>query len=199
MPNANSATCVIPLEFNNLRQASHPLKISSKDNVGNLISSLISLHKTVDTIPPFSCINSGADGSNQTLENNDNSSSTSIEFTFTGTDSGGVGIDRLECSLDGGSFSVCSSPIKYSSANISDGAHILEVRAEDKVGNLSPHSSFTWTVDTVPPDATIDSAIDGHHTVISTGGNTSSNSMLFNFSDVDPGAQQGTGVCINHL
>ena len=93
----------------------------------------------------------------------------------------------------------CSSPIKYSSANISDGAHILEVRAEDKVGNLSPHSSFTWTVDTVPPDAIIDSAIDGNHTVINTGGNTSSNSMLFNFSGVDTGGKEGTGVGINHF
>ena len=197
--NSNFVTCVSPLEFNSLREGSHTLKIFSKDNVGNMRSSPISFSWTVDTIPPFSSINSVADGSNQTLENNDNSSSTSIEFTFTGTDSGGVGIDRLECSLDGGSFSVCSSPIKYSSANISDGAHILEVRAEDKVGNLSPHSSFTWTVDTVPPDATIDSAIDGNHTVISTGGNTSSNSMLFNFSGVDTGGKEGTGVGINHF
>jgi hypothetical protein len=162
-------------------------------------SSPISFSWTVDTIPPFSSINSATDGNNQTVQNNDNSSSTSIEFTFTGTDSGGVGIDRLECSLDGGSFSVCSSPIKYSSANISDGAHILEVRAEDKVGNLSPLSSFTWTVDTVPPDATIDSAIDGNQTVINTGGNTSSNSVIFNFSGIDTGGKEGNGVGINHF
>ena len=197
--NSNFVTCLSPLEFNSLREGSHNLKILSRDNVGNFRSSPVSFTWVVDTIPPFSSINSVIDVNNQTLENNDNTSSTSIEFTFTGTDSGGVGIGSLECSLDGGSFTECSSPIKYSSANISDGAHILEVRANDKVGNLSPHSSFAWTVDTVPPDATIDSAIDGNQTIISTGGNTSSNSMLFNFSGVDTGGKEGTGVGIDHF
>ncbi|HJU78520.1 MAG TPA: Ig-like domain-containing protein, partial [Nitrososphaeraceae archaeon] len=197
--NSNFISCLSPLAFNSLREGSHNLKILSRDNVGNVKSSPVSFTWVVDTIPPFSSINSVTDGNNQTLDNNDNTSSTSIEFTFMGTDSGGVGIGSLECSLDGGSFTECSSPIKYSSANISDGAHILEVRAEDKVGNLSPHSSFSWTVDTVPPDATIDSAIDGNKTIINTGSNTSSNSMLFNFSGEDTGGKEGVGVGIDHF
>ena len=103
--NSNFVSCVSPLEFNSLREGSHNLKILSRDNVGNMRSSPISFTWAVDTIPPFSSINSVTDGSNQTLENNDNTSSTSIEFTFTGTDSSGVGIGSLQCSLDGGSFS----------------------------------------------------------------------------------------------
>src|SRR6187397_1632978 len=196
--NSNIIACTSPLEFNSLREGIHTLKIFSKDNVGKT-SSPASFRWAVDTIPPFSTINSAIDGNNKTLDNNDNSSSTSIKLAFTGNDSGGVGVGQLECSLDGGTFVSCASPIEYSSENISDGAHILEVRAEDRVGNISPTSSFTWTVDTVPPDANIDSAIDGKGTIIGTGGNTSSNSMLFNFSGIDTGGKEGNGVGINHF
>ena len=197
--NSNLVACTSPLEFNSLKEGTHNLKIFSKDNVGNMRSSPVSYTWTVDTIQPLSSINSAIDGNNQTLDNNDNHSSPSIEFTFTGSDSGGVGMAHLECSLDGRSFNICSSPVQYSSTNISDGAHILEVRAEDKVGNISPPSSFTWTVDTVPPDAIIDSATDGNGTIVKTAGNISSNSMIFNFSGIDSGGKEGSGVGIDHF
>src|SRR6188508_2775060 len=196
--NSNIITCTSPLEFNSLREGIHTLKIFSKDNVGKT-SSPASFSWAVDTIPPVSTINSAIDGNNKTLDNNDNSSSTSIKLTFTGNDSGGVGVGQLECSLDGSTFVSCTSPIEYSSENISDGAHILELRAKDRVGNISPTSSFTWTVDTVPPDANIESATNGNGTIIGTGGNTSSNSMLFNFSGIDTGGKEGNGVGINHF
>ena len=67
-------------------EGTHNLKIFSKDNVGNIRSPPVSYTWTVDTIQPVSSINSAIDGNNQTLDNNDNSSSASIEFTFTGTD-----------------------------------------------------------------------------------------------------------------
>ena len=185
--------------INSLKEGNHNLQIFSKDNVGNMRSSPASLSWNVDTIPPITSITSANDGNNQTINNNDNSSSTSIKFTFTGNDSG-VRVAHLECSLDGGPFSICTSPIQYSSANISDGAHIFEVRAEDNVGNKDPSpSSIAWTVDTVPPDANIDSAIDANRNSISTGGNTSSNSVIFRFSGNDTGGKEGTGVGINHF
>src|SRR4026208_1060223 len=196
--NSNIITCTSPLEFNSLREGIHTLKIFSKDNVGKT-SSPASFSWAVDTIPPFSTINSATDGNNKTLDNNDNSSSTSIKLAFSGNDSGGVGVGQFECSLDGGTFVSCTSPLEYSSEKISDGAHILELRAKDLVGNISPTSSFTWTVDTVPPDANIESATNGNGTIIGTGGNTSSNSMLFNFSGIDTGGKEGNGVGINHF
>src|SRR5437867_3475607 len=154
----------------------------------------------VDTIPPTTSITSANDGNNQTINNNGNSSSTSIKFTFAGNDSGGLRVTHLECSLDGGPFSICTSPTQYSSANISDGVHIFEVRAEDNVGNKDPSpSSYTWTVDTVPPDANIDSATDGNRTSISAGGNTSSNSVTFKISGNDTGGKEGIGVGVNHF
>ncbi len=195
--NSNFVICTSPLEFNTLTEGTHNLKIFSKDNVGNTGPSPALFNWTVDTISPVTSIKSATDGNNQTLDNNDNTSSTSITLEFSGNDTG-VGVDHLECSLDGISFTTCTSPVKYSSANISDGAHIFEIRAEDKVGNTSPSpSSFTWTVDTVPPDAIIDSATDGNRTTIGTGGNTSSNSMIFVFSANDTGGKEGKGVGVN--
>src|SRR5437867_4204017 len=154
----------------------------------------------VDTIPPTTSITSANDGNNQTINNNGNSSSTSIKFTFAGNDSGGLRVTHLECSLDGGPFSLCTSPTQYSSANISAGVQIFEVRAQDNVGNKDPSpSSYKWTVDTVPPDANIDSATDGNKTSISPGGNTSFNSVTFKISGNDTGGKKGIGVGINHF
>src|SRR6476620_6266207 len=199
--NSNYVTCTSPLATNSLTEGLHNLRIFSNDNVGNVGSHPASINWTVDTTPPATSINSAIDGNNRTLDNKANSSSTSITFTLTGNDNGGgVGVNHIECSLDGGSFAECKSPIEYSSSNISDGAHIFEARAVDNVRNkdLSP-STFTWTVDTVPPDANIDSASDGKGISIDTGGNTSSNSMTFNFSGIDTGGKEGNGVGINHF
>src|SRR5438093_985766 len=200
LDNSNTITCTSPLEINSLKEGNHNLQIFSKDNVGNMRTSPALMSWNVDTIPPTTSITSANDGNNQTINNNGNSSSTSIKFTFAGNDSGGLRVTHLECSLDGGPFSLCTSPTQYSSANISDGVHIFEVRAEDNVGNKDPSpSSFAWTVDTVPPDANIDSATDGNRTSISPGGNTSSNSVTFKISGNDTGGKEGIGVGINHF
>ena len=64
------------------------------------------------------------------MPNGSNTTSTSIAFTFSGTDIG-LGLDHFECSIDGASFTLCNSPVQFES--LSDGTHTLEVRAEDKV------------------------------------------------------------------
>jgi MYXO-CTERM domain-containing protein len=74
---------------------------------------------------------------------------TSATFTFASNESGAT----FECSLDGAAFAACSSPGTYSA--LTDGAHTLQVRAKDPVGNLSTPASRTWTVDTVASDTSI--------------------------------------------
>ena len=75
-----------------------------------------------------------------------------LTFTVSGTDTSieedeEVGI-HFECSLDGSSFSTCTSPVQYD--NLGDGNHVVEIRAEDNSGNKDPSpSSFTWNVNTV--------------------------------------------------
>ena len=64
-----------------------------------------------------------------------------------------------QCSLDGNpasdaSFTACSSPRNLT--GLSDGIHTFYVRAVDKASNKdATPGSYTWTVDTTPPDTTI--------------------------------------------
>ena len=63
---------------------------------------------------------------------------------------------------DGKSFSACTSPVQFTSANITDGTHTFEVLSVDNSTNKDPSpASFIWTVDTIPPETSILSAIDG--------------------------------------
>ena len=68
-------------------------------------------------------------------------------FTFSAGESA-----TFACKLDGGSFATCTSPTSYGA--LSDGPHTFTVRATDAAGN-SGQTSYTWTVDTVAPVATI--------------------------------------------
>jgi len=73
------------------------------------------------------------------------SASTSATFGFTGPSG-----STFRCSRDGAAFSVCTSTTAYSS--LAQGAHTFSVKAV--VGtDESAVTSYTWTVDTVPPAA----------------------------------------------
>lgn len=64
-----------------------------------------------------------------------------IRITFEATDA--VGIDNIECSLDGGAFTSCTSPVSYN--RLSRGTHEVTVRATDEAGNIG-EDQFTWTI-----------------------------------------------------
>lgn len=68
-----------------------------------------------------------------------------IRITFEATDA--VGIDSTECSLDGGAFTSCTSPVVYN--GLSRSTHEVTVRATDEVGNTG-EDQFTWTVGSPP-------------------------------------------------
>jgi hypothetical protein len=79
------------------------------------------------------------------------SSSGSATFGFESTD-GGV---SFVCSLDGAAFASCTSPQSFT--GLSDGSHGFSVKAADGTGNLGDPATYTWTIDTVAPSATITS------------------------------------------
>ena len=88
-------------------------------------------------------INPAIDTPNTSITANppDPSVSADAGFAFESTESGST----FECQLDGGGFSVCTSPQAYT--GLSDGAHTFAVRAIDGAGNVdSTPASYTWTI-----------------------------------------------------
>src|SRR6187401_376169 len=197
LDDSNFTTCTSPLHYNDtiITDGPHDFKVFSKDNVGNNDLSPELFTWNVDTIPPTTNITKAMDGNNITITNSSDTKSNSVIFEFSGNDTGGVGVDHLECSLDGASFTACTSPIQYTTPQITDGTHTFEVLSVDNSTNKDPSpAQFTWNVDTVPPETTILSASDGNQSAVTIGQNTSSKLMTIEFSGNDTG-----GVGVDHL
>ena len=193
-------TCTSPVQFAsaNISDGTHVFKVLAEDNSTNKDTSPESFTWTVDTQPPITTINTAVDANKSTITNGSNTRSNSVTFEFSGNDTGGVGVDHLECSLDATSFPTCTSPVTPSS--ILDGAHTFRVSGQDNVGNINPSPAlFNWTVDTVPPTTTINTAVDGNETAVNNDSSTRSTSMTFAFSANDTGGNEDKGVGINHF
>jgi hypothetical protein len=77
-------------------------------------------------------------------------------FGFSSSEGG----SSFQCRIDGGAFGPCSGPgnTHTPATPLSDGQHTFEVRAVDAATNADPSpASRTFTVDTTPPNTTIDS------------------------------------------
>ena len=179
--NSDFVACTSPFGLPNLlSDGSHTFQVRAEDNSGNKDASAEVFSWNVDTTPPPANINSVFDDNNNTVSNGGNTTSTSITFTFSGIDIG-VGLDHFECSIDGASFTICASPVQFNS--LSDGSHTLEVRAADKVGNEGPTpTAFIWTVNTKPPNTSINSVTDGNKNIVANNSNTKSNTITILFS-----------------
>src|SRR6476646_1388511 len=110
-----------------------------QSNDGQKIKDENSLNTTID---------SAIDGNNIMIANNGSTSSNSMKFSFSGTDSGGAKANSFECSMDGKAFVTC---ISTNTVNAANGVHIFNVRSKDNAGNQdSTPASFRWTVGTSP-------------------------------------------------
>ena len=133
------AACTSPDGLSGLADGTHTFQVRAKDNAGNDDASPASYTWTVDTTVPQVKIEGPVPAPT--------SKSSSASFFFGGEDSGGSGVARFECRLDGGAFVPCTSPQDYE--GLADGSHTFEVRAVDQVGNVgSTPDSYTWKVDT---------------------------------------------------
>lgn len=79
------------------------------------------------------------------------SNSSSAEFTYEAPTA-----TSYECKLDAAVFSACppGGPKEYT--GLADGSHTFQVRGVNASGPDPTPASYTWTVDTTPPVATID-------------------------------------------
>ncbi|HSN96185.1 MAG TPA: Ig-like domain-containing protein, partial [Nitrososphaeraceae archaeon] len=204
--NSRYVACTSPFIFPNLlKDGSHTFTVLSVDDAGNKDSTPTSFTWTVDTLSPLLSIDSATDGNGNFVIPGGNTSSNSITLTFSGNDTGGkedsgVGIKQFECSLDGASFSICTSPVQFASVNLPEGTHTFQIISEDNTGNVnSSPESFSWTVDTEPPTTTIESSVDGFRNKVTDGDSTASNSITLAFSAVDSGGKEGNGVGIKQF
>ncbi|MCE9667574.1 Ig-like domain-containing protein [Myxococcus stipitatus] len=94
-----------------------------------------------DTTPPDTTIVSGPAAV---------TNSTTATFDFNSNESPVT----YECSLDAGAYVACTDPRTFT--GLANGNHTLSVRARDAAGNVdATPATYSWTVDTTPPDTTI--------------------------------------------
>jgi len=79
------------------------------------------------------------------------SNSSSAEFTYEAPTA-----SSYECKLDAAVFSACPAGGPKEYTGLADGSHTFQVRGVNASGPDPTPASYTWTVDTTPPLATID-------------------------------------------
>jgi glucodextranase-like protein len=133
-----------PFQAGNLGDGQHVLAVRARDAAGNVDPTPASVAWTVDTqVPDTSMTSSPPPLTNQR----------SASFAFSSSEANST----FEISVDGGAFSIATSP--FQAGNLGDGQHVLAVRARDAAGNADPTpASVAWTVDTLVPDTSLTSA-----------------------------------------
>jgi hypothetical protein len=139
------ATCSSPWATPTLADGSHTLAVRVTDGLARTASASVTIN--VDATAPTVTIAAPANGGA--------TSSVTPAATFTATDASAL---TVECSVDGGLFSVCSSP--YALPTLIEGPHALQVRATDAAGNQTTTTS-NFDVDLTTPVVTIASPTAG--------------------------------------
>jgi hypothetical protein len=133
------SACTSPKSYGSLADGAHTFTVRATDKAGNTGPDA-SYTWTIDTAAPTVTI----------TDKPSNPSNMSFPtFTFTASETGST----LACRLDGAAFAACTSPKSY--ANLGEVAHTFVVRATDAAGNTGPDLTYTWTIDTTPPIASI--------------------------------------------
>jgi hypothetical protein len=133
--------CTSPQTYH-LLDGPHTFSVRELDKVGHA-SDPASYSWTIDTVRPIVTLTDKPPAiTNQTT----------ASFAFT-TDQPN---STLECQLDGGGFTSCTSPKLYN--GLANGSHTFAVHAISHAGLVGTPTEYTWIVDTVPPQTAIASA-----------------------------------------
>jgi hypothetical protein len=116
-----------------------------RDDPANVLTETLTWTVSIDPAPLglVTVINSGPPAL---------SKSAGAVFLFTATQLAG----KFSCSLDNGPFTPCRSPKRY--ARLANGAHTFAVTVSDSSGISGAPASYSWTVDSAPPDTSITSS-----------------------------------------
>lgn len=135
------AACVSPFTGPTLAEGSHTFEVRAIDPATNVQPSPTAYTWVIDLTAPNTTITSAPPNP---------SNNTNPSFSFTSTESGST----FRCSLDGAAPTPCTSP---QSVTVAHGSHTFTVAAVDVGGNADDTPAlYTWTVDTVAPNTTLD-------------------------------------------
>jgi hypothetical protein len=164
---AGFGACPSPQTYSSVGDGPHTFQARAVDAAGNIDPTPASYSWTIDATPPDTSIGPTEPAA---LTN-----ATSATFDFSSTEAGST----FECSRDGGAFTACTSPKTYS--GLAGGSHTFQVRATDPAANTDPTpASYTWDVDTTPPDTTIGPTMPK--------ANSSSTSATFDVASTEAGS-----------
>lgn len=137
------ASCSSPFARAGLTDRLHDFRVRASDDVGN-VGAAATTSFTVDTRAPVTSFTSGP----PTVTND-----TSAQIVFQ-TDEQNT---TSQCSVDGGAFQACTSPVTLN--GLTEGDHAIRVRSTDDVGNAeSPGPQRAWRLDLAAPDTSASAA-----------------------------------------
>ncbi|HEX5467675.1 MAG TPA: hypothetical protein VFW80_01350 [Gaiellaceae bacterium] len=138
---ATFKACTPPARYTGLRAGAHTFRVRAVDEAGNTDPTPARRAWQVDTSAPRTTLTESPAEFERKVS----------RFEFESSE----GHSSFECKLDGAKYEPCSSPKSY--PGLADGRHRFRVRALDRAGNPDPSPiSRKWTVDTHPPETTID-------------------------------------------
>jgi hypothetical protein len=137
--------------WSDLADGAHTFLLRSTDNAGNVNTTLVTIF--VDTVKPTIVVDSPDSGSYN------NTGSVTIRWSAADDRSGIMTVER---SLDGGDWATVTGETRYDWTGLSDGQHILSLRATDNAGNVNT-AQVAFTVDTAKPTLAIGSPEDGSY------------------------------------
>jgi len=135
------ADCTSPIDVSLLPDADYTLTINAT-NQNSLVLATAKRSFRLDRRAPVLTINQAPSG---TLS----STSASISFSVTDNFPGAVAY----CSLDSAAFTSCSSP--YNLSNLAQGAHSVQLYAQDAAGISSSKQTVSFSVNTTVPSSSI--------------------------------------------
>ncbi|RZA07191.1 MAG: hypothetical protein EOP11_08385, partial [Proteobacteria bacterium] len=140
------AACSSPFSRTGIAEGDHTFKARFVDDLGAFSAEATQVW-TVDLTAPTATISIAPAALNR---------SPAAVVAFGGTDPNGGMVVDYTCSVDGGAYAACTSPVSLSS--LSDGNHSLAVKARDSAGNTGTAASTTWKIDSAAPAIAITSA-----------------------------------------
>tara|TARA_B100000683_G_scaffold277743_1_gene338514 strand:+ start:115 stop:4392 length:4278 start_codon:yes stop_codon:yes gene_type:complete len=127
--------CTSPVTLDSLTDGQQNFAVYAVDLVGNTEQDEAVFNWWLDRVPP------------EISWTGPIARTTETSATFA---SDAMGLDIFECTLDDVSIPNCGTQVVFT--DLADGTHTFVGRVSDAAGNWSPDFTWTWTVDTTPPE-----------------------------------------------